>query len=49
MAFSGMLRRMAVVRTDMSEELSASIRVLKIGELGTTLAVSSSASVASYS
>jgi hypothetical protein len=37
---SGMLRRMAVVRTDVSEELSASvIRVARIGELGTTLAV----------
>jgi hypothetical protein len=35
-----MLRRVAVVRTDGSEELSASfIRVGRIGELGTTLAV----------
>jgi hypothetical protein len=35
-----MLRRVAVVRTDFSEELSASIiRVTRIGELGTTLAV----------
>jgi hypothetical protein len=34
-----MLRRVAVVRTDVSEELSASIRVRRIGELGTTLAV----------
>jgi hypothetical protein len=33
---------MALVRTDVSEELSASfIRVTKIGELGTTLAVTS--------
>jgi hypothetical protein len=37
-----MLRRMAPVRTDVSEELSASfIRVTTIGELGTTLAVTS--------
>jgi hypothetical protein len=35
-----MLRRVALVRTDVSEELSASfIRVTGIGELGTTLAV----------
>jgi hypothetical protein len=37
----GMLRRVALVRTDVSEELSASIRVTRIGELGTTLAVTS--------
>jgi hypothetical protein len=37
-----MLRSMALVRTDVSEELSASlIRVTRIGELGTTLAVTS--------
>jgi hypothetical protein len=37
-----MLRRVALVRTDVSEELSASIiKVTKIGELG-TLAVNSS-------
>jgi hypothetical protein len=37
---SGMLRRVALVRTDVSEELSASFtRVIRIGELGTTLAV----------
>jgi hypothetical protein len=36
---SGMLRRLAPVRTDISEEPSASIRVTRIGELGTTLAV----------
>jgi hypothetical protein len=42
MASFGMLRRVALVRTDVSEELSASfIRVTKIGELGTTLAVTS--------
>jgi hypothetical protein len=35
-----MLRRVALVRTDVSEELSATfIRVRRIGELGTTLAV----------
>jgi hypothetical protein len=35
-----MLRRVALVRTNVSEELSASIiRVTRIGELGTTLAV----------
>jgi hypothetical protein len=40
MASSVMLRRVALVRTDVSEELSASfIRVTRIGELGTTLAV----------
>jgi hypothetical protein len=39
---SGMLRHVALVRTDVSEELSASfIRVTRIGELGTTLAVTS--------
>jgi hypothetical protein len=37
-----MLRRVALVRTDVSEELSASfIRVTRIGELGTMLAVTS--------
>jgi hypothetical protein len=36
---SGMLRRVALVRTDVSEEPSASfIRVTRLGELGTTLA-----------
>jgi hypothetical protein len=40
MVFSGMLRREDLVRTDVSEELSASyIRVTRIGELRTTLAV----------
>jgi hypothetical protein len=39
---SGMLRHVALVRTDVLEELSASIiRVTRIGELGTTLAVTS--------
>jgi hypothetical protein len=38
----GTLRRVALVRTDISEELSASfIRVTRIGELRTTLAVTS--------
>jgi hypothetical protein len=32
-----MLRRVALVRIDLSEELSASIRVTRIGEQGTTL------------
>jgi hypothetical protein len=42
MSFSGMLRSMALVRTYVSEGLSASIiRVTRIGELGTTLAVTS--------
>jgi hypothetical protein len=37
-----MLRRVALVRTDVLEELSASIiRVTRIGELGTTLSVTS--------
>jgi hypothetical protein len=40
MASSGMLRHVALVRTDVSEELSAFlIIVTRIGELGTTLAV----------
>jgi hypothetical protein len=40
MVSSGMLRRVALVRTDVSAELSPSfIRVTRIGELGTTLAV----------
>jgi hypothetical protein len=39
---SGMLRHVALVRTDVSEELSASFsRMIRIGELGTTLAVTS--------
>jgi hypothetical protein len=39
---SGMLHRVALVRTDDSEELRASfIRVTTISELGTTLAVTS--------
>jgi hypothetical protein len=47
MVSSGMLRRVALVGTNDSDELSASfMRVTRIGELGTTVAV---ASVASYS
>jgi hypothetical protein len=39
MASSGMLRRVALVRTDISEERSTSIiKVTIIGEIGTTLA-----------
>jgi hypothetical protein len=42
MTSSGMLRRVALVRTDVSKELSASfIRVTRIDELTTTLAVTS--------
>jgi hypothetical protein len=41
MPFCGMLRRVALVRTEASKERSASIiRVTRIGELGTTLVVS---------
>jgi hypothetical protein len=43
MASSGMLRHVALVRCDVSKELSTSIiRVTRIGKLGTTLAVPSS-------
>jgi hypothetical protein len=41
-AVSGMLRLVALVRADVSQEFSASIiRVTRIGELGATLAVTS--------
>jgi hypothetical protein len=41
-ASSGMLRRVALVRTDVSEELSASfIRVTRIGKLGASVVPSS--------
>jgi hypothetical protein len=40
MPSSGMLRRVALVRADVSEERSASIiKVTRIGELGTSLSV----------
>jgi hypothetical protein len=40
MLSSGMLRRVALERNDVSEELSASIiRVTRISEVGTTLAI----------
>jgi hypothetical protein len=49
MSSSGMLRLVALTRTDVSEECIASvIRVTRIGELGTTLAVTSNQSVCSY-
>jgi hypothetical protein len=42
MVSSEMLRRVALARTDVSEELSASfISVTRIGELAATLAVTS--------
>jgi hypothetical protein len=42
MASSGILHRVSLVRTDVSEELSTLIiRVTRIEELGTTLAVTS--------
>jgi hypothetical protein len=42
MSSYGMLRRVALVRTDVSEEPGASfIRVTRIGELGTTQAATS--------
>jgi hypothetical protein len=50
MPSSGMLRLVALVRTDVSEERIASIiRVTRIGELGTTLAVTSNGSSVSAS
>jgi hypothetical protein len=42
MVSSGMLRRVALVITEVSEELSASfIRVTRVGELGTKLTLTS--------
>jgi hypothetical protein len=43
MPSSGMLCRVALVKTDVSvERITSIIRVTRIGELGTTLAVTSS-------
>jgi hypothetical protein len=40
MPYSGMLRRVALVRTDVSEEhITSIIRVTRMGEPGTTLAI----------
>jgi hypothetical protein len=48
MVYSGMLRRVALVRIEVSEEHSASfIRVTRTGELGTTLAVTANRSTLS--
>jgi hypothetical protein len=48
MAFSGMLCRVDLVRTDVSEERNASFfRMTRIGELGTTLAITSTSQRAS--
>jgi hypothetical protein len=45
MASSGMLSRVALVRTDVTEERIASIiRVRVLGELGTTLAITNNGS-----
>jgi hypothetical protein len=41
MASSGMLRHVALVRTDVLEEFNTFIKVTRIGELGTALAVTS--------
>jgi hypothetical protein len=42
MVSSGLLRRVAIAKTDVSEELGASfIRVARIVEIGTTLAITS--------
>jgi hypothetical protein len=42
MQSSGVLRRVGIVRTDVSEEgITSIIRVTRIGEVGTTLAVTS--------
>jgi hypothetical protein len=46
MAFSGMLSSVALVRTDVSEELSVSfIKMTRIGELGTSLVTASVAPI----
>jgi hypothetical protein len=49
MVFSGMLRRVVLVRTDVLEEFSASlIMVTRIGEIGTPLAVTSNRNTTLY-
>jgi hypothetical protein len=49
MPSSGMLHRVTLVRTDVSEERSASIiSVTRIGELGTTLAVTNNSHNAAW-
>jgi hypothetical protein len=49
LASSGILRHVALVRTDVSEELSGSIiRVTRIGELVTILAITSNLQLASF-
>jgi hypothetical protein len=49
MASSGILRRVPLVRTDVSEELSASnIRITRIGELGVLALTSNRRNVGSY-
>jgi hypothetical protein len=46
MLSSGMLRRVALVRTDVSEEdVTSNIRVKRISEIGTTLALASNCSI----
>jgi hypothetical protein len=48
MASSGILRRVVLVITDVSEELSASIiRVTRVGDLGTTIFEEFSSQIAS--
>jgi hypothetical protein len=50
MPCSGMLCRVALVRTDVPEELSTSIiRLTRVGELGTTLAITSNRCMLSIS
>jgi hypothetical protein len=49
MVSSGMLRHVALVKTDVSEQLSAySIKVTRIGEVGTTLGAKFLRNVGSY-
>jgi hypothetical protein len=49
MSSSGVVRRVAFVRTDvLVEHIASIIRVMRIGELGTTLAVTTNRNVCSY-